>query len=215
VAYLPIPDASRRSKRARAAILEATAELIAAVGYDSMTIEGIAARAGVGKQTIYRWWPSKAAVVLEMWAPGVHPLIEFPDTGDLATDLITQITGVVDLAADATFGPSFRALVAESQYDEALARGLEAQIFGPRIEACKKRLRTAQAAGSLPKGLDLDLAIDLLYGGFYHRYLLRLGPLDGAWVAQVVDHALRGLRYEPGGTSRREKGYPRPRRMHA
>jgi AcrR family transcriptional regulator len=193
----PKPNASRRSERARQAIVQATAELVSDLGYDNTTIEGIAARAGVGKQTIYRWWPSKAAIVLEVLAPGVHPLIGFADTGDLAADLTAQLISVVELGNDASFGPSFRALVAESQYDLSLARRLADDIFGPRIEACKDRLRSAQAAGSLPEDLDLDIAVDLLYGGFYHRYLLRVGALDPEWVPRIVAAALQGMGYQP------------------
>ena len=72
------PDPARRSGRAHAAILEATRELIVEVGYDGMSIEGIAGRAGVGKQTIYRWWPSKAALVLDMWSPEVRGTTRLP-----------------------------------------------------------------------------------------------------------------------------------------
>jgi AcrR family transcriptional regulator len=187
------PDESRRSERAHTAILEATKHLVATVGYDKMTIEAIAARAGVGKQTIYRWWPSKGAVVLDMWTPEVHPRIEFPDTGDLAADLKSQLRAVIALGADPAFGPSFRGLVAESQYDEKLAAQLVDRIFGPRIEACKRRLRTAQAAGQLRADADLDIMIDLFYGGFYHRYLLRVAPLEAGHADAIVDAALRGL----------------------
>lgn len=187
------PDASRRSERARTAILDATRELVASVGYDNTTIDGIAARAGVGKQTIYRWWPSKSAVVLEMWVPRVHPRIGFADTGDLAADIKAQLRTVIALAADPGVAPLLRALVAESQHDEALAEQLVAQIFGPRIEACKERLRAAQAAGQLRSDVDLDLVVDLLYGGFYHRFLLRVGPLDAAYADAAVDIALQGL----------------------
>lgn len=163
------------------------------VGYDKMTIEAIAARACVGKQTIYRWWPSKAAVVLEMWEPEIHPRIAFPDTGDIARDLKDQLAAVLELAADPDFGPSFRALVAESQYDAALGQAMVERVFGPRIEACKDRLRAAKASGELRDDVDLGLAVDLLYGGFYHRHLLRVAPVDRAWVDAIVDAALAGL----------------------
>ncbi len=196
------PDASRRSERARTAILEATRELVAGVGYANTTIDGIASRAGVGKQTIYRWWPSKSAVVLEMWVPLIHPRIGFADTGDLAADIKAQLRTVIDLAADPEFAPSLRALVAESQYDEALAGQLVDQIFGPRTEACKERLRSAQAAGQLRTDVDLDLVVDLLYGGFYHRFLLRVGPLDAAYADAAVDAALRGLAPQPAAVHR-------------
>jgi AcrR family transcriptional regulator len=205
----PTPDESRRSERSRRAILEAAKELVATVGYDNMSIEAIAGRAGVGKQTIYRWWPSKAAVVLEMWMPEVHPRIEFPDTGDLTADMKAQLKAVIDLAQDPTFGPSFRALVAESQYDEELSAALVAHIFGPRIEACRQRLRAGQAAGQLRTDIDLDIAIDLFYGGFYHRHLLRVAPLDHAHADAVVDAVFSGLA-APNPTRTRGKRAARP-----
>jgi AcrR family transcriptional regulator len=187
------PDASRRSERARTAILAATAELIRTAGYANTSIEAIAATAGVGKQTIYRWWPSKAAVVLDMWAPQVHPRIEFGDSGDLAADLKAQLKAVIDLGSDPDFGPWFRALVADSQHDDQLAEQLLDRIFRPRIAALKDRLRAAQAAGQLRPGIDLDIAIDLFYGGFYHRYLLRTAPLTHQHADAIVDAALSGL----------------------
>jgi AcrR family transcriptional regulator len=187
------PDPTRRSERAHAAILTATRELIVEVGYDGMSIEAIAGRAGVGKQTIYRWWPSKAALVLDMWTPDVEEQLGFPDTGDLAADLTTQISAVIGLVEDAVFSSSFRALVAESQHDEALSAQMRQRIFDPRIAACKERLRKAQEAGQLAADVDLDIAVDLFYGGFYHRYLLRVAPLTRAHAAQIVRAALAGV----------------------
>ncbi len=187
------PDASRRSERARIAILTATAELIRTVGYDNMSIEAIAAAAGVGKQTIYRWWPSKAAVVLDTWAPEVHPRIEFQDSGDLAADLKAQLKAVIDLGSDPVFGRMFRALVADSQHDDRLAEQLLDRIFRPRIAACKDRLGAAQAAGQLRPDIDLDIAVNLFYGSFYHRYLLRVAPLTHEHADAIVDAALSGI----------------------
>src|SRR4029453_10235946 len=143
------PDPTRRNARAHTAILEATRTLIGNVGYDRMSIEGIAAAAGVGKQTIYRWWPSKAAVVLDAWAPEVQQHLIFPNTGDLAADLKTELKSASDLSNDPNFGPSFRALVAESQHDQTLATQLLERIFWPRVAAAKDRLRAAQADGQL------------------------------------------------------------------
>jgi AcrR family transcriptional regulator len=187
------PDPNRRSERAHAAILEATRELIVEVGYDSMSIEGIAGRAGVGKQTIYRWWPSKAALVLDMWTPDVAEKLSFPDTGDLADDLTSQIAAVIGIVEDPVFSSSFRALVAESQHDETLSAQMRQRIFDPRIDACKERLRKAQEVGQLAADVDLDIAVDLFYGGFYHRYLLRVAPLTRAHAGQIVKAALSGV----------------------
>jgi AcrR family transcriptional regulator len=191
------PDPARRSERAHAAILDATRELMVEAGYDGMSIEGIATRAGVGKQTIYRWWPSKAALVLDMWTPDVEEQLGFPDTGDLADDLTSQITAVIGLVEDPVFSSSFRALVAESQHDEALSAQMRQRIFDPRIAACKGRLRKAQEIGQLAADVDLDIAVDLFYGGFYHRYLLRVAPLTRALAAQLVQAALAGVGGSP------------------
>jgi AcrR family transcriptional regulator len=187
------PDPARRSKRAHTAILAATRELIMAVGYDAMTIEAIASAAGVGKQTIYRWWPSKAAVVLDMWVPDVEQQLVFPDTGDVAADFTTQIRAMMELSQDPLFGPSLRALIAEAQHDQALAQKLLDRIFAPRAEQGKERLRAAQQARQVRDDVDLDVAMDLLYGGFYRRFLLRIAPVTADYPKAVVDAALAGL----------------------
>ena len=187
------PDPMRRNTRAQAAILEATRNLIGSIGYDRMSIEGIAVAAGVGKQTIYRWWPSKAAVVLDAWAPAVQEHLIFPNTGDLAADLKTELTSASDLSNDPGFGPSFRALVAESQHDQTLATQLLERIFWPRVEAAKQRLRAAQEDGQLAAAIDLDIAVDLLYGAFYYRYLLRAAALSHEHAEAVVDAVLAGI----------------------
>ena len=199
------PDASRRSERARLAVLEATQKLIGTVGYDNMSIDAIAATAGVGKQTIYRWWRSKAAVVLEMWTSVIPPAIEFPDTGDLAADLKSRLKTIIELVRDPVFGPPLRALIAESQYNPEIAEQLLDRIIRPRIEACKTRLRAAQAAGQLGPDIDLDVAADLFYGGFYHRYILRLAPFPPNYADAFIDGLLQGISppTRPRGRTRR------------
>jgi AcrR family transcriptional regulator len=170
-----------------------------------MSIEGIAAAAGVGKQTIYRWWPSKAAVVLDAWAPEVQQHLIFPNTEDLAADIKTELKSASDLSNDPDFGPSFRALVAESQHDQTLATQLLERIFWPRVEAAKERLRAAQDDGQLAAAVDLDVVVDLLYGAFYYRYLLRAAPLTHEHADAVVDAVLDGIAGHRGAN-------PEPRR---
>jgi AcrR family transcriptional regulator len=99
------PDPMRRNTRAQAAILEATRNLIGSIGYDRMSIEGIAAAAGVGKQTIYRWWPSKAAGRLGRVGTRGARTPHLPNTGDLAADLKTELKSASDLSNDPGFGP--------------------------------------------------------------------------------------------------------------
>ncbi|MBM7786459.1 TetR/AcrR family transcriptional regulator [Tenggerimyces flavus] len=187
------PDPARRSERSRTAILSATRKLSAELGYQAMSIEAIAAAAGVGKQTIYRWWPSKGVLMLDMWGEQVQLQGEFPDTGDVAADLKVQIRGLVELANDPELGPSLRSLIGAAQHEPALLEELLTSIVRPRIEACKRRLRKAQEDGQINRGVDLDIAVDLLYGGFYHRLVLPVTRLDDAFVNGIVDEALRGI----------------------
>jgi Tetracyclin repressor-like, C-terminal domain len=110
-----------------------------------------------------------------------------------AADLKTELKSASDLSNDPEFGPSFRALVAESQHDRRLATQLLERIFWPRVEAAKERLRAAQVDGQLATAIDLDLAVDLLYGAFYYRYLLRAAPLTHEHAEAVVEAVLTGI----------------------
>ncbi len=126
------PDSTRRSERSRRAIYEAALSLVGEAGYARTTIEGIAARAGVGKQTIYRWWPSKAAVLLEAFidlgeqaakaAGSGDGVYEFPDTGDLAADLRTVLRATVDELVDPRYEAPTRALTAAGRRRPPWAR---------------------------------------------------------------------------------------------
>ncbi|MET8992205.1 TetR/AcrR family transcriptional regulator, partial [Nonomuraea wenchangensis] len=175
------PDPARRSQRSRQAILTAARELITEMGYAKLSIEAIAARAGVGKQTIYRWWPSKGAVVLDAFLAlsegGPEQDMALPDTGDLEADLKTVMRATVAEFADPAFEAPIRALNTEIINDPALAAQYHEKLAGPVDEAKKARLRSAQRAGQLAAGTDLDLALELLYAPLYQRWLLRSGPL--------------------------------------
>src|SRR5439155_4247349 len=120
------PLASRRSDRSRLAIVDAALALCREHGYARVSIEAIAARAGVGKQTIYRWWPSKGAVVLEAFER-VAAEIPVPDTGDVASDMRPFLTDVVRLCADNTYGPHLGARIGEPQHDPSVGAALLAR----------------------------------------------------------------------------------------
>lgn len=190
------PDPRRRSERARRAIVDAAAELMGEVGYAKLTMEAIAARARVGKQTIYRWWPSKAAVVLDVFTAltgGVagEPL---PDTGDLARDMRTVLRATVDEFRVPEMDRTTRAFTAELQHDPAFSAAVEERLLGPNIRAFEDRLRSAVAAGEVDPAVDLHLAAELFLGPLHHRWLLRTGALTHEYVDELVDTALRALR---------------------
>ncbi|MBK1783086.1 TetR/AcrR family transcriptional regulator [Prauserella cavernicola] len=193
------PDASRRNEKSRQAILTATRELIAETGYAKVSIEAIAARAGVGKQTIYRWWSSKGAVVfdsiLDLSGP-VDDAVVLPDTGDLETDLKQVLRATVAEFADAAFEAPIRALTVEIATDPELAALYQRSMATPMDEAKKARLRSAQEAGQLSPDADLDLVLSLLNSPVFERWLMRGGPLDDAFADGVVEAVVRA--FSPG-----------------
>ncbi|KQX53201.1 MULTISPECIES: TetR/AcrR family transcriptional regulator [unclassified Streptomyces] len=196
------PDASRRSERSRSAIFAAALALVSENGYAKTTIEGIAARAGVGKQTIYRWWPSKAAVLLDAFldlaaraneALGGDADSEIPDTGDLAADLRYVLRATVDEMNDPAFDAPTRALAAEGVVDPELGARFTEALLEPQLQYYVRRIEAAQRAGDVDPDVDPRVAVELLVGPLHHRWLHRTLPLTHAYADTLVDLALRGL----------------------
>jgi AcrR family transcriptional regulator len=188
----PAPRPSRRRESSRLAILDATLALCREEGYARLSIEAIAARAGVGKQTIYRWWPSKGAVLLEALDREAAGWAAFPDTGDLVADMRTTINDVVRFQGDPNLGPPMAALIAEAQQDPAIGPLLQERFFRPRRAPIVERLRRAQQRGELPETVDVEAVLEVVFGALFHRLLLRSGPLDAAYASFVVDTVFGG-----------------------
>ncbi|MET9928335.1 MULTISPECIES: TetR/AcrR family transcriptional regulator [unclassified Streptomyces] len=203
------PDSNRRSDRSRRAIYDAALALVGESGYRRTTIEGIAARAGVGKQTIYRWWPSKAAVLMEAFldlaaraAEEASPqagVAEYgiPDTGDLAADLKVVLRATVDELNDPLMEAPTRALTAEGIVDAKLGAEFVEKLLDPQLALYVTRLEAAKEAGQLRPDADPRIALELLIAPLTHRWLLRTLPLTHAYADTIVDHALGGLSPRP------------------
>lgn len=191
------PSSLRRSERSRRATLDAALELCTERGYGRVTVEAIAARAGVSKKTIYRWWPSKGAVLLEAFAEVFVNATPFVDTGDIDADLRTHVTGAVKLLSTPPYGPAYAGILTELHHDDVLGRAVREDVVGPRFEAAVGRMRRAQEQGQIPAGADLPLAVEMLYGPVYYRLVLRKPPQDEETVAALVAHVLRSLRAVP------------------
>ncbi|MFE3737134.1 TetR/AcrR family transcriptional regulator [Streptomyces sp. NPDC059096] len=197
------PDSSRRSDRSRRAIHDAALALVTEIGYARTTIEGIAARAGVGKQTIYRWWPSKAAVLLEAFldlgertareAGGDGTEQGIPDTGDLETDLKLVLRATVDEMNNPAYDLPARALAAEGIIDAELGAEFARKLLEPQLTLYVRRLAAGQDAGAVRRDLDLRIALELLVGPVAHRWLLRTLPLTHEYADAIVEYALHGL----------------------
>ncbi|TJZ55509.1 TetR/AcrR family transcriptional regulator [Streptomyces piniterrae] len=186
----------RRSERSRRAILDASLALVGEVGYDKLTIEGIASRAGVGKQTIYRWWPSKAAVLLDAFTADVdeYSAQGLPDTGDLAADLKLVLRATADEFNDPAFQAPYRALAVAGANDAELSRAFVDRLLEPGIRVYVDRLRAAQEAGEVAADVDTRVAAEMLLSPFSQRWLMRTGELTYDYVDTLVDLVLRGLR---------------------
>ncbi|MDA0170921.1 TetR/AcrR family transcriptional regulator [Solirubrobacter taibaiensis] len=187
------PDPGRRNERSRRAILDASLSLIGELGYDNVSVEAIARRAGVGKQTIYRWWSSKGEVVLEAATDSLDPVVVFPDTGDIVEDLRVQLTGIVELIANTGFGSAYQGLIAAGQSDRDLLRALHDQIIAPNITAFGQRLTSAQERGEVRADADVQTLRDLLYGVIEYR-LLHAMPIEPGHIDAVLAITFQGVR---------------------
>ena len=181
-----------RSDAARNAVLEATNSLLSEVGFSRLTMESIAARAGVGKATLYRWWPGKGAVAMEAFLAAVSPKIAFPHTDSAVADIIAQMLRLAE-AYRGTTGRIVCELIALGQADpDVLAAYLQGYMV-PRRDAAKEVLARGVASGEIRADVDLDLMVDALYGPLFHRMLLRHQPLDDAFVRDSAALVFSGL----------------------
>lgn len=174
-----------RSNTSHQAILQATMEILQQEGYRATSIEAIAARAGVGKKTIYRWWPSKAAVALESLTAYTEAHVPFSDTGSLEGDLTTYFElSFPGLQGNA--GTVLSGLAAEAQWDPAFAREFQRTFIVPRKTALVALLQRGVQRGELAPETNLDVLADLIYGAKWYRFLLYPAPLDDVFAREIV-----------------------------
>lgn len=186
-----------RSEQARQSVLQAADDLLAEKGFAALTIEGIAARAGVAKQTIYRWWPSKTDVLMDALVQDSAEDLEPPDTGDLREDLWAYLTRLAAYLTESDAGAVFRALTGQALHDPALAARLRAEHVTHQRARDRRPLQRAVARGELPADADLDVLVDRLVGPLYYRILVTGEPVTAGFVAELVTACTSG----PSGRS--------------
>lgn len=187
----PPPSTGRaRNPHTHQAILDATVELLGEAGYQDLSIERVAARAGVGKATIYRWWNSKSALVIEAMERGM-PLAPPPHTGDPRTDLRAAIEDAVRTYSSGAPGSTVPALAADIPRDPATAERLR-NFLRPRRDATREVLHQAAALGALPADVDIEAVIDIFVGAIFYRSLVRGLPVDNTMVEQLLELVLAG-----------------------
>ena len=179
-----------RSEEAHRAILDATLELLVEVGFSALTVEGVANRAGVGKATIYRRWPSKLPLVIEAF--GGLPAFEDVDTGDVVRDLKKMLRSYLDLFNSTQLSAVLPSLAGERAHNPDLA------AFDPvmldRRQPLIRALERGVERGELAEDLDLDLAADLIVGPIAVRLYFSGRAVSPKLVGPMVDMALAGLR---------------------
>jgi AcrR family transcriptional regulator len=182
-----------RSDKARKAILEAASELLLARDGDRVSMDAVAERAGVSKATIYRWWRSKETLTLDAlyneWATA--PPVR--DTGTLAGDLRSLLRPWVRVVAQRPYGRVMARLITEAHTDPKFAEEYQAHFVQPRRDAGRAVFARAIERGEIASSLDVEVALDLLYGALYHRLLHGHAPFDDRFARQVVDTALAGI----------------------
>ena len=176
----------------RAAVLAAAGGILLRDGMQAVTFDRVAAEAGSSKTTLYKWWPSPGALAAEAYFTQSLRVLDFPDTGDLRADLITQLGAFVHWLKDDGAEKPVAELVGAAQLDPSLADAWSQSYALPRRELARQRLRIAQRDGQLRADADLDIIVDQLWGACYHRLLVLKVPFDESIVERLVDHALYG-----------------------
>ena len=175
-----------RSEEARTAILEAADNLLIERGFAALTMEGIAAAAGVAKQTIYRWWRSKTDVLMDAFLEDVAEAPAPPKMGSLAVDLKHHLLGLAKMLALPDTGAVFRALMAEAQHDSDLAVRLRTQFIEPQRIRDRVPFEEAVKRGELPQVFDIDTAVEELVSPIYYRVLVSGQPISPSYVEGLV-----------------------------
>jgi len=182
-----------RSQEADRAILAATLDLLASRGLAAMSIEEIAARAGVGKATIYRRWPSKGLLALDAFVGSFREQQPLPDTGTLRGDLVAALTAWVHAVSQTSMGPMLTGLIAEAQHDPSLRAAWRERVLEPLRTQHRVMLDRAVARGEIPATVDQEVVLDLFFGAAQHRLLLGHLPLTDDFIRTVVDVILDGI----------------------
>ena len=191
----PAPRRGRpRSAQADRAIMDAAAEVLAERGLAGMSIEEVAARAGVGKTTIYRRWTSRGTLALDAFLAEFQGQQPLPDTGSLHDDLLAALRAWIRSVTGTSAGPILASLIAEAQRDPGLAASWRARVVERLRDQHKIMLDQAVARGEIKAETDYDVVLDLMFGAAYHRLLQGHQPLTDQFARQVVDYVVAGLK---------------------
>jgi AcrR family transcriptional regulator len=191
-----VPVARQRTGRPRSnvvhrKILDATRELLSEAGFTNLRLEHVAARAGVGKATIYRRWGSKEALAQELVAELAGPHIAVADIGDTREEMLAAILNPMRAVTETPFGPVIRALLSQIAVNPTIGDPFRATVVQARRDEIARVVRRGIARGDLRPDADPYIATELLAGPVYFRVMFG-GELTPEFANRVVDNVLRG-----------------------
>ncbi len=181
-----------RSDEARQAILSSTLTLLQTEGFEGLSIEGIAEDAGVGKATVYRWWPNKAALVIEAFLEKVQPELRFPKNASVREAIHQQMRRLIRLMRG-EFGNMLAVIIGAGQSQPEMIEAIQKYWVAPRRKEARELVMQAQERGEIRSDLSADTILDILYGPLYFRLLIGHGPVDCQFVDAIFDIAESGL----------------------
>jgi AcrR family transcriptional regulator len=191
-----------RNSAATASILKAAMDIAEERGFVGLSIEGVAARAGVAKTTIYRRWPNVWAILMDAFIADVSRLAPI-EQRESARETLAESIRLMARAFRGRQGKVLRSLLGRAQAEPGLVEAYWSRWVEPRRKLAREVIRLGVASGELRPGLDEDVVLDALYGALYHRLTIPYAPLSDGYVEALVDSIFGGLEKRRGGRARK------------
>ncbi|MNS29475.1 Fatty acid metabolism regulator protein [compost metagenome] len=182
-----------RNVETQSSILSASYELLLESGFGAVTVEKIAERAKVSKATIYKWWPNKAAVVMDGFLSAAAARLPVPDTGSIFQDILEHATNMARFMTSRE-GSILLEIIGEGQVDSALAEAFRTRYIQPRRLEVRDIMDRGLQRGELKKNLNIALYTDLIYGPIFYRLLVTGDQIDEDYVGHLVTQVFKGIR---------------------
>ena len=184
--------------KTRERLFEAATRILRRDGYSQLTMERVAAESGVAKTTLYRRWPTKAALCMELYLEIAGRELNMPDTGDIASDLQHIAKTVIHLMTRTVAGPAFLGLLAEALVKPETREAFLAEFAERRREVTRAVLKRAIERGEIRVDTDIDVFIDALGGAVTFRLLQGHAPLTAAFSRELIALLLAGCGVKEG-----------------
>ncbi|WP_106767397.1 TetR/AcrR family transcriptional regulator [Paenibacillus faecalis] len=184
-----------RSAESKDAILNATVELLEKNGYSALTIEGVAAAAGVSKATIYRWWSNKTMLVMDAFLMLLTPQVKLNENASVRENFMNQLKGMAKVF-NSTLGRSMLYVISGSESDSEVVETFMSQYLIPRRTEAKRILENGIEHGELRPNIDYDIVLDMIYGPLYFHVLIHKKKLDDSYIETFIEYILKTVQPE-------------------